>query len=234
VYKKYTISVVFPAYNEEKGIGQAIKDFFATGVVDEIVVIDNNSKDKTAEIIKRTKAVYIKEMRQGYGFALQRGLKEAKGDFIFTCEPDGTFDANDIFKFLPYMEECDSVFGTRTSKSLIWSNAKMNWFLRLGNWFIAKILEYLHNGPCLTDVGCTFKVIKKSSLKKIEKKFSEGKSAFSPEFMVLCIKNKLKVLEIPVNYKQRIGESKITNNFWNSFKLGIRMIQLIVVYVFRN
>ena len=233
MYKKSTISVVFPAYNEEKGIKAAIDDFFSTGVVDEIVVVDNNSKDRTAEIVRKTKARLVVEKKQGYGNALRRGLSEAKGDLIFTAEPDGTFAGSDILKFLPYVDECDAVFGTRTSKTLIWENAKMSPFLRFGNVFIAKLLEYLHNGPCLTDVGCTLKVIHKSALKRIEGKFTVGKSEFSPEFMILCIKSKMRVLEIPVNYKQRVGESKITNNFWNSFKLGLRMIWLIIAYKFK-
>ena len=227
MYKHHRISMLLPAYNEEEGIKKAIGDFFSTKVVDEIIVVDNNSKDKTAEIARKTEARLVNEKRQGYGYAIRRGLAEAKGDIIFTCEPDGTFEANDIFKFLAYVDEFDVVLGSRTSKSLIWSNAKMNWFLRLGNWFVAKLLEYVHNGPSLTDVGCTFKAIKKEKLRKIMPNFRTGKSAFSPEFMIWCIKKRLKIVEIPVNYKQRIGESKITSSFWKSFKLGIIMIFLI-------
>ena len=233
MYKNSTISVVFPAYNEEKGVKAAIEDFFSTGIVDEIVVVDNNSKDRTAEIVRKTKARLVVEKKQGYGFALRRGLMDAKGDLIFMAEPDGTFQGSDLFKFLPYVDECDVIFGTRTSKTLIWDKAKMSSFLRFGNVFIAKALEYLHNGPCLTDVGCTLKVIHRRALKKIENKFTVGRSEFSPEFMVLCIKSKMRVLEIPVNYKPRVGISKITNNSWNSFKLGLKMIWLIVAYKFK-
>lgn len=234
MFKNQKISVVLPAYNEEQGIKKAIDDFFSTGIIDEIIIIDNNSKDRTAEIVRKTKAKLVKEDNQGYGFSIRRGLKEASGDLIFTCEPDGTFEAKDIHKFLAYIDEFDVVFGSRTSKSLIWSNAKMNWFLRIGNWFVAKILEYVHNGPCLTDVGCTFKLIKKDALRKIEPHFTVGKSSFSPEFMIICIKKKLRVIEIPVNYKERIGESKITSNFWKSFKLGCIMIALIIEYRFKS
>jgi len=119
------------------------------------------------------------------------------------------------------------VFGTRTSKSLIWSGAKMYWFLRAGNVIVAKLLEYLHNGPCLTDVGCTMKLIKKDSLERVQSQFSVKGSHFSPEFMILTIKNIIKCVEIPVNYKERVGDSKITSNFWKSFKLGIIMIGFI-------
>lgn len=230
MYKNKTISVIFPAYNEEENIKSAIEEFFNTKVVDEIIVVDNNSTDNTAKEIKKTKAGYVLEKKQGYGFALQRGLKEAKGDLVFMCEPDGTFIAKDILKMLTYADEFDVVFGTRTSKSLIWDGAKMDWFLRVGNVFIAKLLEYVHNGPCLTDVGCTFKMIKRQALQKISNKFRVGGSSFSPEFMILCIKNKFKCVEIPVNYKGRIGQSKITSDSWKALKLGLRMIWLICKY----
>ena len=227
MWKQKRISVVIPVYNEEQGVKACIEDLFSTGVVDEVIAVDNNSTDNSARLIKESKAKYFNEKTQGYGAALQRGLKEAKGDYIVVAEPDGTFIAKDIFKFLAYVDEFDVIFGTRTSKSLIWSGAKMNWFLRVGNVIVAKLLEYLHNGPCLTDVGCTMKIIKKESLEKIQGQFSVKGSHFNPEFMILTIKNKIKCVEIPVNYKERVGDSKITSNFWKSFKLGIIMIGLI-------
>jgi len=227
MWNQKRISIVLPVYNEEKGVKACIEDFLSTGVVDEVIAVDNNSIDNSARIIKESKAKYFNEKTQGYGAALQRGLKEAKGDYIVVAEPDGTFIAKDIFKFLAYVDEFDVIFGTRTSKSLIWSGAKMNWFLRVGNVIVAKLLEYLHNGPCLTDVGCTMKIIKKDSLEKIQGQFSVKGSHFNPEFMILTIKNEMKCVEIPVNYKERIGDSKITSDFWKSFKLGIIMIGLI-------
>lgn len=232
MWKRKKVSVVFLAYNEENYVKKAIEEFFATKIVDEVVVVDNNSTDATAREVKKTKARLVKEEKQGYGFASQRALKEAKGDLIFISEPDGTFTASDINKFLAYADEFDVVFGTRTAKELIWEGANMNWFLRIGNVFVAKLLEYMFNGPCLTDVGCTYKLIKKQALKKIEDKFTIGGSHFSPELMILCIKNKLKCVEIPVNYKERLGESTITGSFWKAFKLGLVMIGLIFSYRF--
>lgn len=227
------ISIVFPAYNEEENIKEAVEDFFSTGIVDEIIIVDNNSKDRTAQEVRKTKAQLIFEEKQGYGYALQRGLREATGDFIITTEPDGTFMGKDIFKLLAYTDDFDCIFGTRTSKECIWDGANMNWFLRIGNVVVAKLLEYLHNGPCLTDVGCTMKLIKKEALSKIIDKFTVGKSHFSPEFMILCIIHKIKCVEIPVNYCSRIGNSKITGQFWKAFKLGWIMIGLIISYKLR-
>lgn len=232
MFNKKKVSVVFPAYNEEENIKNAIEDFFSTNVVDEIIVVDNNSDDNTVKEVRKTKARLVTETNQGYGWALRRGLKEARGYYVITAEPDGTFVGNDVFKLLVYSEDFDVVFGTRTSKECIWSGANMNLFLRLGNEFVAKFLEYMFDGPSLTDVGCTFKLIKKDALKKIQGKFSVGGPHFSPEFMILCIKNRIKSVEIPVNYRQRVGESKITGDFKRAIKLGIVMIMFILRYRF--
>ncbi len=110
----------------------------------------------------------------------------------------------------------------------------MGWFLRLGNVTLAKLLEYVHNGPCLTDVGCTYKLLTKKAVQKIKKQMTVGKSHFSPELMILVIRNGIKCIEIPVNYRGRIGESKITGSFWKAFKLGLRMILLIISYRFKR
>lgn len=227
------VSVVFPAYNEEENIKAAVEDFFSTGVVDEVVVVDNNSRDNTSSEAKKTQAKVVLENKQGYGNALQRGLREATGDYIITAEPDGTFIGKDILKLLVYTDDFEVVFGTRTSKECIWSGANMNWFLRLGNEAVAKLLEYLYNGPCLTDVGCTMKLIKREVLLRIKDRFTVGGSHFSPEFMLLCILSGAKCVEIPLNYRPRIGTSKITGQFWKAFKLGLVMILLIVTYRFR-
>jgi glycosyltransferase involved in cell wall biosynthesis len=227
MYKNKKISVIMPCYNEADNIKKAIESFLNIKEVDEVLVVDNNSTDNSVNEVKKTKAMLINEKKQGYGHAIQKGYHEAKGEILITCEPDGTFLAEDIYKLLLYSDEFDVVFGTRTSKECIWKGANMFWFLRLGNVFVAKLLEYLHNGPCLTDVGCTFKLIKMPVYSKIKTKLKVGGSHFSPELMIECIRH-TKCIEIPVNYMQRIGTSKITGDFWKAFKLGINMIALII------
>ena len=110
------MSVVFPAYNEEKNIDAAISDFLKTGVVDELIVVDNNSTDRTAAIAKQKGAKVVKEEKQGYGFALRAGIKVATGDLVILAEPDGTFEGKDILRLLPYSKNFDLVLGTRTNK----------------------------------------------------------------------------------------------------------------------
>jgi glycosyltransferase involved in cell wall biosynthesis len=237
MYRNKKVSVVLPTYNEEQSIAQVINDFFATGFVDEVIAIDNNARGKTAEEIKKTKATYILESKnQGYGHAIMRGLKESTGDLIIMCEADGTFDPKDIEKFLIYSNDFDVVFGTRTSRAMIWSGAFMPFPVRFGNWFVAKILEVIHNGPTLTDVGCTFKLISRNAYNKIEDLLatSDGSGTFSPELMIWLLRRKFKPIEIPVTYKQRVGESMYTGSTWRAAKLGFVMIWLIIKMRFRK
>jgi glycosyltransferase involved in cell wall biosynthesis len=228
MWKTFRISVVFPAYNEEEYISKAVADFRELGVVDEIVVVDNNSKDRTAAQAAAAGARVIQEAQQGYGCAIRRGLKEASGDLIVVCEPDGTFQAKDLWKFLAYCEEFDFVLGTRTSKALIWNGANMGYFLKWGNWAVGKLLEFLYNGPSLTDVGCTYRLIHREALLKIQDQFRVRASHFSPEMMLVAIKNGLSTVEIPVHYRPRVGVSKITGNKLRAFSLGLKMIALIL------
>jgi len=176
----------------------------------------------------------VSESRQGYGFASRRALESATGDLVIITESDGTFRANDLYKFLSYAGEFDVVFGTRTSKSCIWEGSNMGPFLRYGNCVVAKLLEYLHNGPCLTDVGCTYKLLTRSALAHLAPLFTVGASHFSPELMILAIRSRLSCVEVPVHYQPRVGTSKITGNRWKAFRLGLRMIAMTIRYRFKE
>ena len=230
MWKGKKISVVFPAYNEAENIQAAIREFRATGVVDEVVVADNNSTDNTFQLAKKAGARVVTEKIQGYGAAMQRAMLEAKGDIIVSCEPDGTLAPGDIFKFLAYADEFDVILCTMTSKELIWSGANMGWFLRVGNWILAKFLEYMFNGPSLTDVGISYKLVHRRAMQKLAPQFTVTGNSFSPEFIILCFKNRIRTVEIPINYRPRRGHSKITGHFWKTFWLGWRMVGLIISY----
>jgi glycosyltransferase involved in cell wall biosynthesis len=232
MYNEKKVSVVFPAYNEEPYIRRAVEDFFIPGIVDEIVVVNNNSRDRTAEEASQANARVVLETRQGYGFALRRGMREATGDLIILAEPDGTFIGRDVLKLLAYSDDFELVCGTRTTRELIWSEANMGWFLRQGNWVVAKVLQFLYNGPSLSDCGCTLRLIHRRALARIQDKFTVGGSHFLPEMVILALKHKIRVIEIPVNYRGRVGESKITGNFKGVLRTGLRMIGLILSYKF--
>jgi glycosyltransferase involved in cell wall biosynthesis len=227
-----TVSVVFPAYNEEDNIGAAVRDFSGTGVVDEVLVVNNNSKDRTVERASAAGARVVTETTQGYGAALRRGLREAVGEYIILAEPDGTFVGKDVVKLLAYAEDFDMVCGTRTARELIWAEANMGWLLRWGNVAVAKILEFLFNGPCLTDCGCTLRLVRRDALQRFAGRLTVTKSHFLPEMVILALRAGLKIIEIPVNYRGRVGESKITGTLKGTLKTGTNMIRLIVRYRF--
>ena len=228
MYGSKTVSVVLPAYNEAPYIRQAIEDFFSLGVVDEVVVVDNNSKDDTAAEASQTRATLVREVRQGYGYALRRGLRDAKGDLIIMAEPDGTFMARDILKLLAYSEDFEMVCGTRTTRELIWTQANMRWFLRIGNLLVAKFLQLLYGGPSLSDCGCTMRLTHREALARIQDDMTVGGSHFLPEMVILGLKKKLRVIEVPVNYRRRVGESKITGTLAGTLRTGFRMIGIIL------
>lgn len=228
MYGTRSVSIVLPAYNEAPYIRAAIDDFFSIDAVDEVIVVDNNSKDATAEEARRTKATLVQETRQGYGHALRRGLREAKGDLIIMAEPDGTFIARDVHKLLAYSEDFEMVCGTRTTRELIWDQANMGWFLRVGNWTVAKMLQVLFDGPSLSDCGCTLRLTHRAAVEKIQDQMTVGGSHFLPEMVILGLKNKVRLIEVPVNYRSRVGESKITGTLKGTLRTGFRMIGIIL------
>jgi len=236
MYHNKKVSVVIPTYNEAKSIKGVINGFFETGFVDEVVVIDNNALGSTKEEVAKTKARLIHESKQGYGFALMKGMLEAGGEIIITTEADGTFLPKDVEKLLAYSGEFDVVLGTRTSRSAIWSGAFMPYPVRLGNWLWAKVIEVLFNGPLLSDVGCTYKLLSQKALNEIKDLFpiSKGDGRFSPELIIWLLRRNLKIIEVPVIYKERVGKSSYTGSIWKAAKLGFKMLPLIVRYKFKT
>jgi glycosyltransferase involved in cell wall biosynthesis len=223
----HSVSVVLPTYNEKDSIRQVVLDFFATGVVDEVLVINNNAALGTSDEVAGTGAVEIHESRQGYGNAIRRGLAEANGDYLIVCEPDGTFVARDTFKLLSYAEHFDVVYGSRTSQQLIWHGANMGLFLRWGNWAVAKYMEFLYNATSLTDVGCTMRLVRREVARALLPHLKVGGSEFGPEMMVCSLQAGCKAIQIPVNYLPRVGTSSVTGNPVTAFFLGLKMIGLI-------
>ncbi len=222
------VSVILMTYAEKDSIRRVIEGFEATGVVDEIIVINNNAQKGTAEEVAPTSARQVFERKQGYGHATQRGLAEATGDLLILAEPDGTFLPSDIFKLLVYSDDCDVVFGTRTTRELIWRGANMGWFLKWGNWAVAKGVEACFNTSHLSDVGCTYRLLTRSAYERVRKRFTIGGSHFGPELMLLLITSGARFVEIPVNYLPRVGHSSVTGDIRKAIKLGVIMIGFII------
>ena len=222
------VSVVLMTYAEKDSIRHVIENFLATGVVDEVLVVNNNAEAGTAEEVEATDARQVFETRQGYGHAIRRGLVEATGDLIVLAEPDGTFLPQDIFKLLAYSGECDVVLGTRTTREMIWEGANMGWFLKWGNWAVAKMVEVFFNTSHLSDIGCTYRLLSRDTAEYFAEKMTVGGSHAGPEMLMLTITSGLRFVEIPVNYLPRVGTSSVTGHPLKAVGLGLRMIVFIL------
>ena len=127
-----------------------------------------------------------------------------------------------------YADDFDMVCGTRTTRELVWEQANMGWFLRVGNLIVAKMIQVLYDGPSLTDCGCTLRLTHRRALTAILDDLTVGGSHFLPEMVILGLRRGLKIIEVPVNYRGRVGESKITGTLRGTLRTGFRMIGLIL------
>lgn len=228
------VSVVLMTYAERDSIRSVIEGFLESGVVDEVLVVNNNAQEGTREEVEKTAARQVFESHQGYGHASRRGLVEADGDLIVLAEPDGTFLPNDIHKLLVFSDECEAVFGTRTTRELIWQGANMEWFLRWGNWAVAKLVEVLFNTSHLSDVGCTYRLFTRDLADQIAERMRIGGNHAGPEMMLLAITSGVRFVEIPVNYLPRVGTSSATGSPLVAIWIGLRMIVLILRFRLRT
>ena len=225
------VSVVLPAFNEEKAIGAAVRAFAAVAGVDEVLVVDNNSRDRTEAEALAAGARVVRETRQGYGAALTRGMREASGEIIILAEPDNTFVARDVLKLLAYADDFDMVCGTRTAPNMIWEGANMGFAMRMGNTLLAKAIQVAYGGPSMTDCGCTLRLIHRGAFQRIDPYLTVTASHFLPEMVILALRRGLRIVEVPVNYRSRVGESKITGSWKGTIKTALRMGGLAVRYL---
>ena len=121
------------------------------------------------------------------------------------AEPDGTFMGKDVLKLLAYADDFDLVLGTRTTRELIWHGANMGWQLRWGNWLVAKLLQVLFGGPSLSDCGCTLRLVRRPRPQRLLPRFTVGGSHFLPEMVCLALLDGLRLVEVPVNYRDAGG-----------------------------
>ena len=221
------LAVILPTYNEHLSIAECIRGFEALGFVDEVLVINNNAHPDTSAQVAPTSAREVLETTQGYGAAIRRGFAETRDfDLVCVCEPDGTFDPADLTKLLPYTQDVDVVFGSRTTQALILSGANMGWFLKWGNWAVAKLVEVLYNTVFLSDVGCTYRVIHREALDRLEPLFRIDGSSFGLEMMLHVARQRQSFVQVPVKYRERVGESSVTGSRYKAIVLGLQMIAL--------
>jgi glycosyltransferase involved in cell wall biosynthesis len=229
-----TVSLVIPALNEAESIEITLRGYFDLEIFDEIIVVDNGSTDQTSSISSTVGAKVIFEPQKGYGRAIRRGLAEVTTDYVVLSEADNSFYPGDVLKLISYSKDFDMVKGARSNRRLVTDDADYGFILKYGNYIIAKFQMFLFYGlsfpgnSSFHEMGGTFRIFSLESYKKIEGKLTENQSAFLADLTSLYLRNNLSVLEIPVRYRKRIGESKITGNKCNAIKLGIKMTRIII------
>ncbi len=215
MYKGKSISVVIPCHNEEEGIRITLGDM--PQMVDEVIVVDNNCSDNTAEVAHSLGAVVVTEERKGYGAAYKAGFKAATGDIIVTMDGDGTYPRSFIPVLLEIMDEEDWDFITcdRTGHRekgagtfvRILGNTVLNWTMLI--LFLVR----------LRDSQTGMWVFKRSILPRFAI-VSDG-MAFSEELKIEAFTRRdLRCTELPIYYRARIGESKLNvwkDGFYNLF-----------------
>lgn len=235
------LTVVVPAYNEEETIAEVVREFREPRCVERVIVVDNNCKDATAERARGAGAEVVAEGVPGYGSAIRAGLDHAfatGAEAVAITEADGSFRAGDLWKLLAYLDDCDMVLGTRTTRQMVDQAGNMDRKLRLGNIAMAKLLElfwFLPHEPRLTDVGCTYRLLWKRSWERIRSDTRERGPQFSPEMICAAYRAGLRVIEIPVRYGARLGgESKHSASLAQVSRTALGMFRTICRKRFRG
>ncbi len=229
------LTVVLTAFNDEESIGPAVDDFRAHPLVRRVIVVDNNSRDRTAEVAREHGAVVVRESRRGYGWcvyrALQEGLSYSDTELTLLCEGDMTFRAYDIDKFMSYIPHADIVNGTRIVEQLREHRTQLTSFMYYGNFFVGKLLEAKHLGKgTFTDVGTTYKLCRNSALRALLPFLRPTINLeFNAHFLDTALGGPFHIVECPITFHDRVGQSKGGNTSnRRAFAVGMRMIRGIV------
>ena len=226
------ICVIIPTFNEEQIVKSVIDDYSNQKNINEIIVIDNNSSDKTVEIAESCKVRVIKkESNKGLADSVIMGLDEflkSDSNIVTITECDGTFSGYDLEKMILYLDNCDMVIGTRQVQVLTEKGNQNSMFYVWGNYILAKLIQIKYFSLSnlgiveLTDVGCLYRCIRKEAIEKIKfelldkdaKKIRNNpNSGLIANFLTMIgIENNLKIVEIPITFKKRIGVSKTGAN----------------------
>ena len=240
-------AVIIPTFNEEDNVEKVVKDYKMQPSVKYVYVIDNNSSDKTPDIAEKCGAIVIrKEINKGYGDSCVVGFNEVlktDANIVALTECDGTFNAYDITKMIPYLDNCDMVVGTRIIQVLTEKGNQNGMFNTWGYFFFGKLIQLkyfslLHMGvTSFTDVGCGHKCIRRDGLEKmIEQirndyfnKIDKDGWMFNPYLNLCSVDNELKTVEIPITFNRRSGISKSgAKKKSKGFKLGLRLMWFIL------
>jgi len=228
------VHVGLTAYNDEICIGDAVQEFKNCPCVDKVIVVENNSRDNTYQVALASRADrVVTEHIPGYGSCCMRALEESAislddDDVIVLCEGDMTFSAHDVKKFLAYLENCDLVLGTRATQELRAAKTQMDWLINPANQVVAKMIQTRFWGTRLTDVGCTYRAMRVGSYRRLKSHLWVRGNHFSPHMYMEALKLRLRVIEIPVVFQSRAGESKgVGSNKIKAARVALRMLGLL-------
>ena len=221
------ISVIIPAFNEEDSIGLVL-DALPQNLIHEVIVVDNNSTDNTARSASEKGARVVAEQRRGYGSACLKGISVLDNpDIVVFLDGDFSDYPEELVKLVAPIEsgEMDFVLGSRMilpeSRSALLPQS------RYGNQ-LAVFLMRLFFRHQYTDLG-PFRAIRYESLQAIA--MQDTNFGWTVEMQIKAVKKGLRILEIPVKYRERVGVSKITGTFSGTIKAGIKIIYTIFKYL---
>jgi len=218
MYKDQSITVIIPCLNEEQGIEsvlRAMPDF-----VDEVIVVDNNSTDRTSEVAASLGAKVIREDVRGYGRSYKRGFSMATGDLIITLDGDHSYPVDAISYLIEAFRHLDVDF-LNASRFPVQDAHAMSFKNKVGNLVLsaAMSLLFLH---WVRDSQSGMWVFRRSILK--EMKLESDGMAFSEEIKVEALRSpRIRFREISIQYTSRIGETKL-----DAWRDGFRNLSFLV------
>ncbi len=224
------ISVIIPAYNEEKSIGKVVGDI-SRELVQHVIVVNNNSTDQTREVAEKTGAIVLNETRKGYGWACLMGIDKAyelDTDIIVFLDGDYSDYPDEIIDVVrPILEEnMDLVIGSRVlGKREKGSLTPQQVF---GNWLATRLMRIFYRAK-FSDLG-PFRAIKTESLRKL--KMADKTYGWTIEMQIKAAKQKMNFCEVPVKYRKRIGVSKVSGTVKGTVLAGIKIIFAVFKYRF--
>lgn len=216
------IGVVVPALNEEQAIGRAIADIPAWA--DEIVVVDNGSRDGTARVARAAGARVVTELERGYGAACQTGIKALNSpDIIVFLDGDYSDRPEEMAALADpiALGEADFVVGSRVRGKR--GPGALTPQQRLGNWLACCLIRRIWGTPC-SDLG-PFRAISARALRALNVK--DRAYGWTVEMQLKAAQSGLAYLEVPVSYRARIGVSKISGTVRGSLLAGITILSVI-------
>lgn len=229
MFQDTKIAVIIPALNEEKTLPSVLNDI-PKGLVDEVVVVDNGSSDRTAGIAREKGATVLSESRRGYGYPCLKGieyLKSRKPDVLVFVDGNYSDHPDEIGKLVApiVQEDYDLVLGSRILGRT--EKGALRLPVRFGN-LLATVLIRILYGFRYTDVG-PFRAIKFDQLLKLDMHDNLG---WTIEMQVKAVKAGFRIMEVPVSYRAGTGKSKLTGNVKGIMIVGYRILRAVFKNLF--